>query len=84
MLKLRTSKMLEVRVRVKYGINEELLDLVRLEQVGRVRARILYMNGFKKVADLKKEGAEEKVSSLLGLEVAKKIMVQVRNPSENR
>lgn len=84
MLKLRTSKMLEVRVRVKYGINGELLDLVRLEQVGRVRARILYTNGFKKVADLRKDGTEEKVSSLLGPELAKKIMAQVRNPSENR
>jgi helicase len=44
----------KVRVRMKYGIKEELLPLVRLEQIGRVRARRLFNVGLKTIADLKK------------------------------
>jgi Superfamily II helicase len=66
-----------LRLRLKYGIKEELLDLVRLEQVGRVRARLMYNNGIKSVADLKKEGASRIVERLFGKEIAEKIMSQV-------
>jgi helicase len=66
-----------LRLRLKYGIKEELLDLVRLEQVGRVRARLMYNNGIKSVADLKKEGASRIVEKLFGKEIAEKIMSQV-------
>ncbi len=35
-----------IRERLKAGVKEELLDLVRLPGIGRVRARILYNNGY--------------------------------------
>ena len=36
-----------LRRRIVYGIKEELLELVRVKGIGRVRARILYKNGIK-------------------------------------
>jgi len=42
---LKTQKLEELnslRLRVKYGIKAELVDLVRLRGIGRVRARMLY------------------------------------------
>ena len=68
-----------MRVRVKYGVKKELLDLIRLEQVGRVRARQMYNNGIKRVADLRKEGSEEKIAKLFGSEIAKKILEQLNS-----
>ncbi len=71
------TKLLEIRVRVKYGIRKELLDLVRLEQVGRVRARMMYAGGITKVSDLRKEGAERRLERLFGKEIARRIYSQV-------
>ena len=36
-----------LRTRVKYGIKEELIDLVELKGIGRIRARKLYNEGIK-------------------------------------
>lgn len=44
----------DLRNRIVYGIREELLDLVRIKGVGRVRARILYKHGIKTLDDLRK------------------------------
>lgn len=74
---LGITKLLELRVRTKYGIRKELLDLIRLEQVGRVRARLMYDKGIRHVADLRLPGSAEKVERLFGKEVAKKIMEQL-------
>jgi helicase len=40
-------------VRVQNGCKEELLNLVSLKGIGRVRARALYYEGFKTVNDLR-------------------------------
>ncbi|MDE1855397.1 MAG: DEAD/DEAH box helicase [Candidatus Micrarchaeota archaeon] len=77
LLHLGVARMLELRVRTKYGVRKELLDLIRLEQVGRVRARLMYNNGIKRVADLRLPGSAEKVQRLFGKEVAKKILEQL-------
>jgi len=42
-----------LRKRIVYGIREELLELVDLKGVGRVRARNLYKKGIKRISDLK-------------------------------
>ena len=44
----------DLRKRVVYGIREELLDLVKVKGIGRVRSRILYKNGIKNLDDLRK------------------------------
>jgi helicase len=36
----------DLSLRVRYGVREELLDLVRLRGIGRVRARMLYRAGY--------------------------------------
>ncbi len=45
-------------VRMKYGCKEELLNLVQLRGIGRVRARALYNAGFRSTNDLKKASIE--------------------------
>ncbi|MBA7696436.1 hypothetical protein ES703_105084 [subsurface metagenome] len=71
------SEMAEtLRIRVHHGIKEELFDLVlRLNNVGRVRARILYDVGYHTATQVKKE----KVYTLnrktgLGINLCKKII----------
>ena len=41
-----------LRSRIVYGIKEELVDLVKIKGIGRVRARILFKNGIKTTEDL--------------------------------
>ena len=44
----------KLELRMKNGIREELLDLIRIKGIGRVKARRLYNSGIKKVCDLRK------------------------------
>ncbi|MDH5448552.1 MAG: DEAD/DEAH box helicase [Candidatus Bathyarchaeota archaeon] len=60
------------------GVKTELLPLVRLEGVGRARARILFNSGLKTVEDLKHAPVERLMGlPLIGSRVAKKIKEQV-------
>jgi helicase len=43
-----------LRKRIIYGIREDLLDLVKVKGIGRIRARALYKNGIKTLDDLAK------------------------------
>jgi len=64
--------------RIEKGVKAELLPLVRLEGIGRVRARILYNAGLKTLDDLKKAPIEQLTSlPLIGPKLAKKIKDQV-------
>ncbi len=49
----------KLRVRVKYGVKEELVELVKIEGIGRARARILYNHGFKSLEDIKNASIRE-------------------------
>ena len=42
-----------LRNRIIYGIREELLELVRVKGIGRVRARVLFKHGIKNLDDLR-------------------------------
>lgn len=75
--RMNTIKLLEMRIRIKYGIKKELMDLVRLEQVGRVRARMMFNNGIRKAHDIKKPEAQEAMRTMFGKDVAGKIIAQV-------
>ena len=44
----------DLRKRIVYGIKEELLDLVKVKGIGRVRSRLLYKYGIKNLDDLTK------------------------------
>jgi helicase len=43
-----------LRKRIIYGIREDLLDLVKVKGIGRIRARVLYKNGIKTLDELAK------------------------------
>jgi helicase len=74
------SEIRKLRVRMKYGIREELVPLVRLEQVGRVRARRLFKSGLKSLDDLRKANLAA-LTKIVGPNVAAAIKKQV---GENR
>jgi helicase len=67
-----------VRERIDKGVKAELLPLVRLEGIGRVRARVLHNAGLRTFDDLKKAPFEQLTSlPLIGPKLAKKIKDQV-------
>jgi helicase len=67
-----------LRDRVRYGVTEKLLPLVRLRGIGRVRAKVLYNSGFKTVVSLKRAPVSKLVEiPLIGGRLAKAIKEQV-------
>jgi ATP-dependent DNA helicase len=62
--------------RVQYGINRELLDLVQLKNIGRVRGRKLFNAGFQSRKDVK-NAPFETIATLLGPAVATDIFEQL-------
>ena len=73
------------RIRVNYGVKEELLPLVGLRGIGRVRARALFNAGFPGLKDI----GRAPVESLAGVQgigeaIARDIKKQAVSPSENR
>jgi helicase len=67
-----------LKMRIRSGVKEELVELAQLEGVGRVRARMLYNSGFHTISDLRKAslGALTVVPTI-GIAMAKKIKDQV-------
>ncbi len=63
---------IKLETRIVEGVKEELLPLVKLPNIGRVRARRLYSNGFKTVNSIK-EANIETLSRILGKGVAEKL-----------
>ena len=68
----------ELIERVAKGIKKELLPIVKLEGVGRVRGRIMYNAGLQTIADIKHAPLEKLTNlPLIGPWLAKKIKEQV-------
>jgi helicase len=67
-----------LRIRTKYGVKQELLPLIKLEGVGRIRARALYNAGFIDIQILKST-PESSISNIskIGPSIAKKIKRQL-------
>ena len=66
-----------LRVRVSKGVKPELVKLVSLEGVGRVRARMLYTAGLKTIDDIKERSLTELTAiPTIGPSLAKKIKEQ--------
>jgi helicase len=66
----------QLRVRVKYGVKEELLQLLRLRGIGRVRARTMFSNGIKTIADIRSVDLA-RLSNILGKTTAQDVKKQV-------
>jgi helicase len=68
----------EMIERVAKGIKKELLPIVKLEGVGRVRGRIIYNAGYKTIEDIKHAQLDDLTNlPLIGPRLAKKIKEQV-------
>lgn len=61
----KTTEMIRLEKRVRYGIREELIPFVSIPDIGRVRSRRIYDSGIKSVAELK-EKKEETLRRMLG------------------
>ena len=68
-----------LRTRIKYGVKDELLPLVALEGIGRVRARTLYAAGLTDVGKIAK-APQSKLASIpkIGPAVAEKLKDQLK------
>ena len=63
----------KLEIRMKYGVKEELLDLIRLKGIGRVRARKLYNFGIKRVSDINKYDRLA-IEKLIGRKTLKRLL----------
>jgi len=66
----------KLRVRLKYGIKEELVTLVKLKGVGRIRARRLFAEGLGSLDKLRKVSTE-RLSEIIGVKIANEIKKQL-------
>ena len=57
----------ELRWRVKYGVREELVELVKLPGIGRVRARLLYNSGVRSPEEVARLGPDALAALAKGL-----------------
>ena len=65
-----------LRIRMHYGVKEELLQLIKLKNIGRIRARLLWNNNLKTLADLRNANPRE-LSLILGIKVAESVLEQL-------
>ena len=70
------KNIVKLRLRIKYGVKEELLPLLKLEQIGRVRARKLYKNKIRNIADVRNSDVL-KLIQILGRKTALEVKKQV-------
>ncbi len=73
------QELYNLRTRIKYGVKEELLPLVALEGIGRVKARTLYNAGFTDVPTVAK-ASQAKLASVpkIGPTLAEKLKHQLK------
>lgn len=64
------------RLRIQHGVKEELLPLLKLQGIGRIRARKLCMHGLRDLGDIKKTDLTT-LTQLLGKVVAESVKKQV-------
>jgi ATP-dependent DNA helicase len=68
-----------LRIRIEYGIMEELVDLVKIRGIGRVRARILFKNGIKTLEQLYSTPTEKLAKmDKIGPVIAENIKTQLK------
>ncbi len=73
----------KLRFRLRYGVKEELLALLRLKGIGRVRARLLYRNGIKDLGDARKADVETLIR-ILGKQIALDVKKQLGEKLEEK
>ncbi|HLD40171.1 MAG TPA: helicase-related protein [Candidatus Nanoarchaeia archaeon] len=74
--KTAVKEIRKLRLRVQEGVREELLPLLKLQGIGRVRARKLHAQGIKDLGDVKKIDLTS-LTQLLGKAIAESLKKQV-------
>ncbi len=83
--KKKVRALTRLTIQVQYGIKEELLELISLRGVGRVRGRALFQRGFKTLKDLQKANPSDLARiPTIGSALAMKIKEQVGAPVDVR
>src|SRR2546422_681391 len=83
--KKKVRALTRLTIQVQYGIKEELLELISLRGVGRVRGRALFQRGFKTLKDLQKANPSDLARiPTIGPTLAMKIKEQVGVPVDVR
>jgi helicase len=72
----------ELELCVAHGVRRELLPLIRLRGIGRVRARRLYTNGITDPDALRGAGRDE-IARILGRGIADQVFAQLDGPGES-
>jgi len=72
----------KLRIRLKYGVREELVPLLKLKKIGKIRARALYNNNIRSIKQLKKTDPA-KLRFILGNKIAEDIIRQLGSQNEN-
>ncbi len=75
------KELAKLRIRVKNGVKEDLLPLLRLKGIGRVRARKLVKNGFKDLGALRRADIAT-ITQILGRAVAEDVKKQLGDEVE--
>jgi helicase len=72
-----TFKAEQLALRIHYGAGQDLLALLNLKGIGRVRARKLYLSGITSIEKLNAADRVE-VARLLGPKIAEKVFTQLK------
>ena len=73
----------DLALRVRYGVLEELLDLVRLRGIGRVRGRLLYRAGLRDREALRQVPVGRIEAALRSRRLAEMVVAQLNRPSRS-
>ena len=79
--KKKVRDLRRLTVRLQYGVREELLELVQLRGIGRVRARMLHRRGLTNLRAIQKADALT-IAGILGPALAKSLKEQVGQKGE--
>src|SRR3989440_8308731 len=83
--KKKVRALTRLTIQVQYGVKEELLELISLRGVGRVRGRALFQRGFRTLRDLQKANPNDLARiPTIGPSLAVKIKEQVGSPVDVR
>ncbi|HIQ32915.1 MAG TPA: DEAD/DEAH box helicase, partial [Methanothermococcus okinawensis] len=70
----------ELKIRIEYGADRELIDLLKIKYIGRARARMLYDAGIRSVQDIIDN--YDKVRRILGDKIARKILKELKGEED--
>lgn len=73
----------QLSLRIHYGAGPDLLSLIDLKGIGRVRARKLYQAGYTNLDKMKAAKLED-ISQIIGPKIAEKVMAQLGNERINQ